>query len=98
MRTLLLTFCVAFIAVALPLSEHAAQSSDSRSEDLKAGQVIERVICKNSPEQTYALYLPSNYSSSRTWPLLAAFDPGARGKVPVERFKEAAERYGYIVC
>jgi tetratricopeptide (TPR) repeat protein len=44
------------------------------------------------------LYLPSNYSSTRSWPLLAAFDPGARGNAPVEHFKEAAERYGYIVC
>jgi predicted esterase len=38
------------------------------------------------------------YSSTRKWPLLAAFDPAARGSIPVERFKDAAERYGYIVC
>jgi dienelactone hydrolase len=56
------------------------------------------VVCKNSPDQSYALYLPSNYSSSRTWPLVAAFDPAARGNAAVETFKEAAERYGYIVC
>ena len=29
--------------------------------------------------------------------MLYAFDPGARGRVPVERFKEAAEKYGWIV-
>jgi hypothetical protein len=27
-----------------------------------------------------------------------AFDPGARGKLPVERFKEAAEKYGWILA
>ena len=26
-----------------------------------------------------------------------AFDPGARGKLPVELMKDAAERFGYIV-
>jgi predicted esterase len=67
-------------------------------QDLEPGRIIERVACKNAPNQSYALYLPSTYSSARKWPLLAAFDPGARGNAPVERFKEAAERYGYIVC
>jgi tetratricopeptide (TPR) repeat protein len=30
--------------------------------------------------------------------VLFAFDPGARGKIPVELFREAAEKYGYIVA
>lgn len=75
-----------------------AQASYNQSEEPQPGHIIERVVCKNSPDQTYALYLPSNYSPARTWPLVAAFDPGARGHVPVENFKDAAERYGYIVC
>jgi len=29
--------------------------------------------------------------------VLYAFDPGARGRVPVERFKDAAEQYGWIL-
>ena len=74
------------------------QASYGMPDDQQPGRVIERVACKNNPDQSYALYLPSNYSSTRKWPLLAAFDPGARGNIPVERFKEAAERYGYIMC
>ena len=68
------------------------------SQELSQGRVIERVVCKNNPDQSYALYLPSSYSPTRKWAMLAAFDPGARGSIPVERFKEAAERYGYIIC
>ncbi len=68
------------------------------TENLQPGRIIERVVCKNNSDQSYALYLPSNYSPARRWPLIAAFDPGARGNVPVEHFKEAAERYGFIVC
>jgi dienelactone hydrolase len=30
--------------------------------------------------------------------VLFALDPGARGKIPVERFQAAAEKYGYIVA
>ena len=61
------------------------------------GQIVEKVICLNDPNQSYALYLPSNYSPDRKWPILYAFDPRARGKLPLERFKEAAEQYNWIV-
>ncbi|MCD6517373.1 MAG: hypothetical protein J7L72_08155 [Candidatus Aminicenantes bacterium] len=36
--------------------------------------------------------------SGKSWPILYAFDPSARGKVPVERFKEAAEKFNYIIA
>jgi poly(3-hydroxybutyrate) depolymerase len=62
------------------------------------GQLVERLECLNDSSQSYALYLPSNYTPDRKWPVLYAFDPGARGKTPVERFKEAAEKYGWIVA
>jgi len=61
------------------------------------GQLIEKVTCARDPNQSYALYLPAHYDKNRKWPVLYAFDPGARGRVPVERFKDAAERFGWIV-
>ena len=74
-----------------------AQSVDARAQELAAGQIIERVACKADQSQSYALFLPSNYKPDRKWPIIYCFDPGARGTLPVERFKEAAEKYGYIV-
>jgi poly(3-hydroxybutyrate) depolymerase len=74
-----------------------AQTSTQSQEPLPKGQVIDRVICSKTPEQTYALYLPSTYDPARKWPILYAFDPGARGKIPVTQFKDAAEKYGWIV-
>ena len=75
-----------------------AQSSYAAAQELSAGQISERVVCKSDSSQSYALYLPSNYSDARAWPIIYCFDPGARGRLPVERFKEAAEKYGYIVA
>jgi|WetSurSiteA1Bulk_404760.scaffolds.fasta_scaffold00916_6 dienelactone hydrolase len=68
------------------------------AQELPRGQVIEEVACLGNASQTYALYLPSNYIRERRWPILYALDPGARGKLPVERFREAAEKYGYILA
>jgi dienelactone hydrolase len=65
---------------------------------LPTGKIIEKVACRADATLSYALYVPSNYDSKTGWPVLFAFDPGARGLLPVEHFKEAAEAYGYIVA
>lgn len=52
----------------------------------------------NDPGETYALYLPSNYTPARAWPIIYAFDPLARGLVPVRLYKDVAEKYGFILA
>src|SRR5689334_3225671 len=81
------------LSVVVILLAHAITQTNS----IPRGQIVERVEALNDPSQSYALYLPSNYTPDRKWPVLYAFDPGARGRVPVDRFKEAAEKYGWIV-
>jgi len=66
--------------------------------DLVRGQIIPDVKCSADASQSYALYLPSNYSANRAWPVILAFDPGGRGRNGVERYQAAAEKYGYIVA
>jgi pimeloyl-ACP methyl ester carboxylesterase len=65
--------------------------------DFSHGAITDKVICQADPTQSYALYLPSAYTPQRNWPILYSFDPGGRGEHPVELFKEAAEKYGWIV-
>jgi hypothetical protein len=67
-------------------------------EELKNGVILDKVVCRQSPSHSYALYLPSQYSADRIWPILYALDPGARGSVPVERFLQAAEKFQVIVA
>lgn len=62
------------------------------------GQIVPRVACEAEPEQSYALYLPTSYSETRTWPILYLYDPRKRGPLAAERFREAAERYGWILA
>ena len=66
--------------------------------DLPAGQIVPEVACAGDSSQSYALYVPRAYTVARAWPVIFAFDPGARGRVPVERYQAAAERYGFIVA
>jgi poly(3-hydroxybutyrate) depolymerase len=85
------------LSVMVVLLAHAPALASTQTDSIPRGQVVERIATLNDSSQSYALYLPSNYTPDRKWPVLYAFDPGARGRVPVERFKEAAEKYGWIV-
>jgi len=86
-----------FALRALLLLVTASPGFGSQPEELLRGKVIESVACKADAQQTYALYLPSGYTPAKKWPMLYAFDPAARGKLPVTLFKDAAEEFGYIV-
>jgi predicted esterase len=86
----------AFVLLLFITTRFATQTPDTQAV-IPLGQIVEKVVCAQDVNQTYALYLPANYVSTRKWPVLYAFDPGARGRVPVERFREAAEKFGWII-
>lgn len=81
--------CICLFALLLALSVRAQTLT---------GQVIDKVICEGNAAQSYALYVPSTYTAEKKWPVIFCFDAGARGIMPVERLREAAEKYGYIVA
>jgi dienelactone hydrolase len=77
--------------------QQAPKPGDDFDTQAARGTVVGRVTCRDDPSQSYALYLPSEYSPERAWPIMFAFDPLGRGKTAVEIYKDAAEKYGYIV-
>ncbi|NJO92084.1 MAG: hypothetical protein HC831_26265 [Chloroflexia bacterium] len=55
--------------------------------------------CIYNKEQSYALYLPSYYTTDEKYPIIYIFEPAARGSLPVRKYKDLAEEFGYIlVC
>jgi hypothetical protein len=62
------------------------------------GRVVDTIKCINHSDQSYAIYLPSRFTARSVCPLIIIFDPGARGHTAVEVFRQAAEKYGYIVA
>ena len=91
-------------ALATPQAPAAAQTPPPTAgrpsppaEELPRGRVVEAAATLRDPSQTYALYLPSNYTPARRWPILYCFDPLARGAVPVKLYGEVAERFGWVV-
>jgi dienelactone hydrolase len=62
------------------------------------GTIVPVVVTTAEPDQTYALYLPSSYDARSAWPVICAFDSAGRGLLPLECFKQSAEKHGYIVA
>lgn len=59
------------------------------------GQIV-NVVCVADANQSYALYLPSAYTVTKRWPIIYFFDPGGRGRRPLDLYKDLAETYGFI--
>ena len=68
------------------------------AQELPRGEIIDNVQCRLDASQRYALYLPSYFNLSRQWPVILAFDGSGRGRQGVERYRAAAEKYGYVVA
>jgi predicted esterase len=83
--------CLGYFLLCMPVS--SAQDTIS----FRAGEVAERVLLMGQTEESFALYLPRSYNPQIPVPALFVFDPGARGHMGVETFKEAAETLGWIV-
>jgi hypothetical protein len=67
------------------------------AQEIKPGEIHASVTVQQDPAYSYALYLPSNYTPQKRWPILLAFDPFGHGISPVKLFQKGAEKYGFIV-
>jgi predicted esterase len=68
------------------------------AQDDPPAQGIRQLEVRNHQGQSYWMFVPSHYTADGAWPVLYCLDPGARGRVPVERFAAAAERAGFLVA
>lgn len=78
---------IVFCAVALGQEQQAV-----------LGGITPKVVCAADLTQDYALFLPSRYDAKQKWPIIYAFDAAARGALPLELARAAAEKYGYIMA
>src|SRR6266404_2597304 len=63
----------------------------------EAGKVIDSVICKADPAQSYALYIPSK-GNATALPVIYFFDPHGSGALPLNKYRSLAEAYGFILA
>jgi len=62
-----------------------------------SGKIQAAIKLTRDSSQSFAVYLPAAYDQHKSWPALYFFDAHARGVLPVKRYKNLAERYGYVL-
>ncbi len=78
------------------LSFFAFFCSNAQSNNYESGRIVDSLEVKNSSD-TYALYLPKKYNKNVLSAIVFIFEPAARGKIGIQPFIEAAEKYNYIL-
>jgi len=75
-----------------------ASLTQTKEENVIKGQVIDKINCKADTSHSYALYLPSSYVATKTYPVVFTFDPHGDGKLPLTNYKALAEKYNFILA
>ncbi len=66
---------------------------------LEKGSIQDSIAIAGTPDEFFALYLPTSFSDSLPSSLVFIFDPAARGAIGIQPFIDASEKYGHIlVC
>lgn len=95
-------YLAAVIFLPLMLSGcHSGNDRNKKNNDdpiPQKGQITPSVCCLKDRTVTYALYLPASYDEQKKYALILAFDSHGSGSIPVELFREQAEKYGYIIA
>jgi predicted esterase len=62
-----------------------------------AGKVMDTIRVRSDRKESYALYLPPDYTALSPWPVVYFFEPGGRGSLPLQMYKDLAREYGFIL-
>lgn len=84
-RRLMLILCIC-IPIALFADEYAV------------GEIHEEVVCQEDPDYSYSLYLPNSYQPGKPHPLVLVFEPMSRATLPLEKMREAADQFGFVLA
>ncbi len=87
-----------FIAIISCKSSNSKRNSSQYTLQLKNGEIIEKLICKDAKNYSYALYLPQQWDSTKSFPSIFLFDAHARGIKICMLFKDLADKYSYILA
>ncbi|CAM4268273.1 hypothetical protein [Gillisia hiemivivida] len=74
-----------------------SQSLFGQELSLVKGAVVDSLPINDSISESFAMYLPRNYSADKNWPIVFVFDNEGRGINVARLFSIAAEDQGYLL-
>lgn len=65
---------------------------------LLRGAISENIIVNDTVNETYSLYLPTNFEVDKVWPVAFVMDLKGKGKAAMSMLVNAAEQEGYVLA
>jgi predicted esterase len=78
------------------LQDSAVVRNETSTDSFPTGKLIDRVLCKSDPTESYALYIPAK-DGNKILPVIYFFDPHGDGLLPVKKYKALADIYHFIL-
>jgi len=66
-------------------------------DSFAVGKLIDTVSCTGNASQSYALYIPAVQNKTAALPVVYFFDPHASGSLPLRKYRQLANTYGFIL-
>jgi len=78
----------------------ALTSSTTFSQELRLlrGAITENLVVNDTVNETYSLYLPTNFDVEKTWPVAFVMDLEGKGKAAISILMYAAQQEGYVLA
>ncbi|MSP70099.1 MAG: hypothetical protein EXR20_07490, partial [Bacteroidetes bacterium] len=93
------TLLFPFFGCSSPTSEKkegGTLASDTvQMEPIKKG-IVSRAVVSNDNTNSYCIYLPTTYDSTKKYTTFIFFDAHGSGYLPIEQYKSIAEKWGFI--
>jgi len=71
----------------------------SQLDTYEKGKIIDNILIKAKPSETFQLYLPKSFDPAQNSAVIFVFDPSGNGRNGLKPFMDGAEAYNYIlVC
>lgn len=83
-------------SLVLALCGIVALHTMARADILPPGRLIDTVICRTDPAQSYAIYIPGK-GEKEALPVIYFFDPHGSGVLPLKKYRSLADSYGFIL-
>jgi len=88
--------CLVLAGCSFPVKD-AFSFTSVKDSTFVSGRVIEKVTSPDNPSEQYSVFLPSDYSRQKKWPIVFIMDPRGRALPALNLFRDAAEELGYIL-
>ncbi len=65
---------------------------------ISKGVIADNIAVNDTLAETFSLYLPTNFTTSKAWPIIFVLDLEGKSKQALSMFKGAAEEEGFILA